>query len=156
VRQKEKAVMASHSASGRYRHHQQGFTYLGVLIAIAIMGIGLLAVSEVWTTNAERQKMAELDWIGQQYVQGIESYYYANTGSVHYYPASLEDLVEDKRYLIMKRHIRVMYPNPYTQKVQWKTLAAPGGGIRGIAFSRDESAYPVHREFAFMPPVGGS
>ena len=150
--------MASPSASGNslmslHRSHVQerGFTYLGVLFAIALVGVALLAVSEVWTKVAERQKLAQLDWAGQQYVQAIESYYYANTGSVHFYPPQLEDLLEDKRYLSVKRHLRTLYPDPFTGTVSWKPIASPAGGIQGVAFDQ-EGEFAVHKTYVFLPP----
>lgn len=156
VLRKELAVMASHSINGEHMgakelSGQSGFTYIGVLIAVALMGIGLLAISEVWTTTARRQKMAQLDWIGEQYVQAIESYYYANTGSVHFYPDKLDDLVEDKRYLSIKRHIRTLYANPFTNTADWKIIPSAQGGIQGIEYKRVDSDYLVCRQFVFVP-----
>jgi type II secretory pathway pseudopilin PulG len=129
---------------------ERGFSYLGVLFAIAITGVALLAVSEVWTKVAERQKLAQLDWVGQQYVQAIESYYYANTGSVHFYPTKLDDLLEDKRYLSVKRHLRTLYPDPYTGALSWKPMTSSTGGIQGVAFDHDGDP-PVHKQFVFVP-----
>ena len=39
---------------------ERGFTYLGVLFAIAVLGLGLSAASEVWVTTAKRQRMEQL------------------------------------------------------------------------------------------------
>lgn len=132
---------------------QGGFTYLGVLIAMALIGIGLLAISEVWTTTTKRQKMAQLDWVGEQYVQAIESYYYANTGSVHLYPPTLDDLLEDKRYLSIRRHIRTLYGNPFTNGNAWKTLPAPGGGIQGIEYAQHDPDWQISKQFVFVPAL---
>lgn len=153
--------MANHSFNGEqvdYKPYQRqtGFTYIGVLMAVALMGIGLLAISEVWTTTAKRQQLAQLDWIGDQYVQAIESYYYANTGSVHLYPQALEDLVEDKRYLFVKRHIRVLYNNPITQHQDWILVPALEGGIRGIKYRSADPTYAIEKQFLFVPVVNES
>jgi type II secretory pathway pseudopilin PulG len=110
----------------------RGFTYLGVLIAVALMGVALLAVSEVWVTTANRQKMEQLEWAGNQYAQAIGSYYYANVGSVRYYPQTFDDLLRDRRYLGIKRHLRERYVNPFTGQSDWQVIVAPGGGIRGV------------------------
>lgn len=127
-----------------------GFTYLGLLIAIALIGIGLAVVSEVWVKVAERQKLAQLEWIGQQYVQAIGSYYYANTGSVHYYPQTLEDLLEDKRHLGIIRHIREIYANPFTGKVDFKLSVAPSGGVQGIEAATTPDG--ISKTYVFVPP----
>jgi type II secretory pathway pseudopilin PulG len=39
-----------------------------VLLAVALLGIGLAAASEVWTAVARSQKLEQLEWVGQQYV----------------------------------------------------------------------------------------
>jgi type II secretory pathway pseudopilin PulG len=65
---------------------QRGFTYLGVLLAIALLGIGLVAAAEVWTTTAKRQRIEQLDWVGQQYVQAIGGYYESSPGRAKVFP----------------------------------------------------------------------
>lgn len=112
-----------------------GFTYLGVLFAISILSIGLTLASEIWVKTVERQKMAELTWIGNQYVQAIESYYQSKTGSINYYPPNLASLILDDRFLGIKRHIRTLYPNPFTGHVDWTIISANEGGVAGVQVS---------------------
>lgn len=134
------------------QHPQAGFTYLGVLFAVALIGIGLAAISEVWTTNADRQKIAQVNWIGQQYVNAIGSYYYANTGSVHFYPASVDDMLEDKRYLGIKRHLRSRYEQPIGAVTPLvSVILGAAGGINGVEISVEISARLMTRKFIFTP-----
>ena len=130
-------MMAARGARPARRRHRpsRGFTYLGVLIAVALMGIGLAVVSEVWTKVAERQKIAQLEWVMDQYAKAIESYYYANTGSVNFYPEKVEDLLEDKRHLGVVRHLRRLYVNPMSGEMDWKWVAGPSKGIAGVETS---------------------
>lgn len=140
---------ASHPGSKR---SQAGFTYLGVLFAVALIGIGLAAVSEVWVTNADRQKIAQIDWIGQQYVNAIRSYYYANTGSIHLYPGSVDDLVEDKRYLGIKRYLRSKYQISIGDiEPSVGVVLAPSGGINGVEISIQLSDRFFTQRFVFNP-----
>jgi type II secretory pathway pseudopilin PulG len=111
---------------------QRGFTYLGVLLAIALLGIGLVAAAEVWTTTARRQRLEQLDWVGQQYVQAIGSYYESSPGRVKVFPKSLEDLLEDRRAPFVRRHLRQLYVSPLSGKLDWELIEAPGLGIRGV------------------------
>ena len=111
---------------------QRGFTYLGLLLAIALLGIGLTAASEVWSTVARRQRMAQLEWVGQQYAQAIGSYYESTPGIVKAYPTQLEDLLEDRRVLFVRRHVRQLYPNPLTGQIDWQPINSPTGGVRGV------------------------
>jgi type II secretory pathway pseudopilin PulG len=114
------------------RPTQHGFTYLGVLVAIALIGIGLSAASEVWSTIARRQRMAQLDWVGEQFVNGIGSYYESSPGLVKVFPRSLDDLIEDRRVPFTKRHLRKVYVNPFTGSADWELVMAPDGGVRGV------------------------
>lgn len=112
---------------------QTGFTYLGVLVALALLGLGLSAASEVWVTTAERQRMEQLEWVGAQYVQAIGSYYEASPGRVKVFPQTLNDLLEDKRFAFTRRHLRQLYVDPFSGRSDWQLVRAPGGGIRGVA-----------------------
>jgi type II secretory pathway pseudopilin PulG len=84
----------------------QGFTYLVVLLTIAVMGIGLLAIAEVWVTTARREQLRHMDWVGEQYTHAIRSYYLASPGSVKHFPGSIQDLLEDSRHINLVRHLR--------------------------------------------------
>lgn len=114
------------------RDRQTGFTYLGVLLTIALLGIGLAAASEVWTTVAQRQRLEQLEWVGQQYAQAIGSYYESTPGLVKAYPARLEDLLEDRRFPFVRRHLRQLYANPLTGRHDWEVVVSSTGGARGV------------------------
>jgi prepilin-type N-terminal cleavage/methylation domain-containing protein len=116
----------------RQRHRQTGFTFLWVLVAISILGIGLSAAAEVWVTTARQQRQTELEWIGGQFTQAIGSYYQATPGATKIYPKTLEDLLEDKRYPTVRRHLRTVYANPFSGKPDWEVVRAADGGIRGV------------------------
>ena len=114
------------------RGSAQGFTYLGVLLALALVGIGLLAASEVWVTSAHRQRRAQMEWIGRQFEQAIGSYYESSPGGARTYPRSLDHLLLDPRYPTARRHLRQVYPNPFSGSTDWSLLRLPDGGIRAI------------------------
>ncbi|MFG6489632.1 type II secretion system protein [Roseateles sp. BYS78W] len=132
---------------------QSGFTYMGVLLAIALLGIGLVAASEVWVKAARQQRMEQLDWVGQQYVQAIGSYYEASPGRTKVFPTSLQDLIEDRRFSFARRHLRSLYANPFTGTAEWELIRAPGGGIRGVRVVVEiaEGSASAAREFAYVP-----
>ena len=136
-------------ASSRTRRKASlaGFTYLGVLMAIALVSIGLMAVSEVWVSTAQREKLAQLDWAGQQYQRAIASYYHASPNLVKTYPPSLEALLEDHRFPTIRRHLRTLYPNPFTGRVDWQPIVAVGGGVQGVALSIEVNGTPQIRQF---------
>jgi len=134
-------------------HQQAGFTYLALLIAIAVLGIGLTAASEVWVTSARRQKMVELDWVGEQFVLAVGSYYESSPGSVKVYPLQLEELLEDRRYLSMRRHLRKVYLNPFTGKTDWEIVRNPDGRIQGVRVVMQSAGSRIVREYVHQPMV---
>jgi type II secretory pathway pseudopilin PulG len=140
----------------QHGQQQRGFTYLGVLLAVALIGIGLAAASEVWVTIAKRQRLEQLEWVGEQYVSAIGSYYESSPGRVKVFPRTLQDLLEDKRYLTVRRHLRQLYVDPLTGAVDWELVLAPDGGIRGVRTPSHEADEPVTtagREFSYV--IGG-
>jgi hypothetical protein len=104
-----------------------------LLIFVAIAGAGLAAFGEIASHAAQREKEAELISRGNQYREGIASYYRKEQR----YPQSLDQLLEDKRYPMPVRHLRKLYADPITGQAEWGLVEAPGGGVMGI-YSRSE------------------
>ncbi|MCI3953246.1 MAG: hypothetical protein K0R53_2745 [Burkholderiales bacterium] len=123
--------------SGRVDAAQLGYTYLALLIAVAVIGVGLVAASEVWSQTRQREKEQELLFIGEQFRQAIGAYYERTPGAVKRYPEKLQDLLEDKRYLAKQRYLRKLFVDPITGKADWGVVPAPGGGIMGV-YSKSE------------------
>jgi type II secretory pathway pseudopilin PulG len=107
---------------------QQGFTYVGFLILVAVSGAGLAAYGEIASHATQREKEAELLFRGNQYREAIASYYKKESS----YPKSLEQLLEDKRYPMPVRHLRKLYPDPVAGTPEWGLVDAPGGGVMGV------------------------
>ena len=125
---------------------QQGLTYLAMLVFVALMGLGLAGTAEVWSLSQQREKEAELLFVGNQYREAIGRYYDATPGGGKRYPEKLEDLLEDKRYPMPKRHLRRLYADPMTGKSEWGLMDAPDGGIIGV-YSLAEGAPLKQAEF---------
>jgi type II secretory pathway pseudopilin PulG len=109
----------------------EGFTYFSVLILVAIMGAGLAAIGTVWHQVAQREREQDLLFIGGEFRRAIGSYFEGSPGSPQY-PRNLEDLVEDKRLPVPRRHIRKLYFDPMTGSRNWGLVKEPGGGILGV------------------------
>jgi type II secretory pathway pseudopilin PulG len=110
------------------KKQQQGFTLMGALILVAMMGAGLAAYGGLASHAAQREKEAELLFRGNEYRQAIERYYKKERK----YPKALTELVEDKRYPTPARHLRRLYPDPLTGQPDWELMNAPEGGIMGV------------------------
>jgi len=115
---------------------QGGFTYVGLLIAVALMGVGLAAYGELYSHAAQREKEAELLFIGGQFRDAIASYYNKSPGTKAY-PKKIDDLLEDNRFPMPQHHLRRLYRDPMTETTQWALVEAPGGGFMGV-YSRSE------------------
>jgi type II secretory pathway pseudopilin PulG len=122
---------------------QRGFTYIAMLLAVALIGLGLAATGEVWSVSNRRDKERELISIGHEFREAIGQYYRQTPGGASRYPAALEDLLQDRRYPGMKRHLRKMYRDPMTGKAEWGLVMAPEGGIQGV-YSLSKEA-PIKR-----------
>ena len=114
----------------------KGFTYSGLLISVAVMGMGLAAFGELYSRTGQREKERELLFVGKEYRQAIASYYQKEKT----YPRKLEDLLEDKRFPMPVRHLRRLYPDPITGSNDWGLVEpTEGAGIVGV-YSRSESS----------------
>jgi type II secretory pathway pseudopilin PulG len=116
---------------------ERGFTYLGIMIIVMVMGMGLAAFGTIYSQTAQRDKEAELLFVGEQFRDAIQSYYLKSPGA-RMYPKKLEDLVEDKRFPMPMRHLRRIYPDPITASTDWGLVEMPNnGGIMGV-YSKSE------------------
>lgn len=112
---------------------QAGSIYLAMLFAVAFLGVAIGAAATVWSTQRQREREHELLVIGGEFQQAIRSYYLESPGMVKTYPAKLEDLIKDERFLYVKRHLRQIYVDPMTGTRNWKLIIAPQGGIMGVS-----------------------
>lgn len=128
---------------------EKGFTYLGILIAMALFGVALAATGDVWRTAAQRERERELLFVGNQFRDAFMSYYTGTPAGKPRFPRTLDDLVEDNRFPVRRRHLRRVYADPISGKADWVLLDAPGGGIAGV-HSRSE-AKPL-KTGNFAPP----
>lgn len=116
----------------RVQRRCQGFTYAGVLFAIVVLGLALSTAGTLWSTASQRQREAELLWVGTQYMRAIESYYVYAPSGIRHYPRSLGELVEDRRGAVMRRHLRRLYPDPMTGQLDWELEQLADGAIVGL------------------------
>jgi type II secretory pathway pseudopilin PulG len=117
---------------------QRGFTYIGLLIVIAVMGMGLAAFGELYSHAAQRDKEQELLFVGDQFRQAIASYYNRSPGA-KVFPQKIDDLLEDKRFPMPQHHLRKLYRDPVTGSTDWALVEAPGGGFMGVHSRSDDA-----------------
>ena len=96
-----------------------GFTYIGLLILVALLGIGLALTGQVWHTAATREKERELLFIGTEFQRALAQYAARHANLPDRFPKALEDLVEDRSLNPPQRYLRRIYVDPLTGTTQW-------------------------------------
>ena len=107
----------------------RGFTYVGLMIFLAILALGSAAVLSAGTSLQRRMHEEELLFIGAQFAEAFKSYFEATPAGQRNYPANLAELLRDPRYPGVRRHLRQIYVDPMTGKAEWGLVPAPGGII---------------------------
>ncbi|RJP80495.1 MAG: type II secretion system protein [Desulfobacteraceae bacterium] len=107
---------------------RDGFTYMTVLILMVIAGIALIGVSRSWRTVMQREMESELLFRGNQIRKGIESYYKIGNN----YPPELADLLKDPRFLVVRKHLRKSYPDPFAGDGKWVLIRDANERLIGV------------------------
>lgn len=109
----------------------KGFSYLGIMVTLAIAAIAMQGAASLWQQQSQRSNEALLLEVGEAYRLAIGRYYESTPLAVKQYPANLEELLEDKRFPVPKRHLRKLYADPFAVK-QGMRLILKDGRIIGV------------------------
>jgi len=136
--------MACRMRCGERRAGEGGFTYIGLLILIALIGIVLAVSGQVTATTMQREREKQLLWVGHAYRNAISRYVMHNG----HYPMALADLVESSTVSasadpLPQHYLRHLYPDPMAQGADWVLVPALDGGIMGVASSSNRA--PIKR-----------
>lgn len=110
---------------------QRGFSYIGVMVTLVIAAIGMQGAAVMWQQQTQRANEVSLLEIGEAYRLAIGRYYESTPQPVKQYPMTLNELVEDKRFPVLKRHLRKLYTDPFFAR-QGMTLMFSNGRIVGV------------------------
>lgn len=113
------------------RRADGGYTYIVVLVLLAVISAAAALTLESADTAARRAAEAELIGLGRELERAFASYYRQSPPGTRRYPERLEDLVRDPRVPGLRRHLRKVYVDPLTGG-EWGTVPAPGGGIMAV------------------------
>lgn len=137
--------------TGEPGRRQRGYTYLLVLFMAAALGLFAAQAGVVWQLAAQREREAELLAIGREFARALASYAAETPTGTPRWPTVLEDLVEDRRFPVPRRHLRRIYRDPFTSRAQWGVVRE-GSAIVGV-HSLSERV-PIRR--ADLPPELGA
>jgi type II secretory pathway pseudopilin PulG len=116
----------------RARRGYRGFTYLGLLVLVVLIGLFLSAAGQVTATASQRDREEQLLWAGHEYRAAIGRYLRQRRA----YPMALSDLLGSAPDAPLQvRYLRSLYPDPMAKGADWVIIAAPNGGVMGVASS---------------------
>lgn len=124
------------------RRRAHGVVLMGLVVLLALAGLAMLRFGESAATARQRERETQLLWVGQQYMQALESYYRATPGPLKHLPVTMEELVRDTRFPNPVRHLRRLYPDPLQPEVPWGVVKR-GNQIIGV-YSQSDAA-PLRR-----------
>jgi type II secretory pathway pseudopilin PulG len=126
-----------------------GFTYIGLLLAVVVLGVALSAVGTVWRTQMQREREQELLYIGRDFRAAVAAYVNANGGG-RQFPQDINDLLEDKRGPEPRHYLRRFYADPMTGAQDWTIIQADSLGFAGftgiIGIASSSNAKPIKKD----------
>lgn len=123
--------------AGKQPPRQEGFTYLGALFLLSLMGLGLAGTGQAWEVASRRARERELLWVGNQYARALQQYREQSPGA-RQYPQELQDLLEDRRFPVPRHHLRKRYLDPVTRG-ELVVIRTAQGRIAGVRSASDEA-----------------
>jgi type II secretory pathway pseudopilin PulG len=162
--------MASRCRNFEARQLQRGFSYLALMILVAVMALVTATSLQVGALAQRRLAEEELLFVGAEFKRALVSYAATTPPGASRYPRALDDLLRDPRLPGARRHLRRIYVDPIAGGTDWGLIASPDGGIAGVhslselepikqqGFGLDEAALAgrrSYREWVFgadLPP----
>lgn len=112
-----------------------GYSYLILLLVIAVTMISTSVVSRVASQLHQRAMEKELIFRGEQYRRAIKSFY--ETGTPRRYPRSIDDLLLDPRFVSI-HHLRKPWGDPMGgPNGEWRMVLNASGHIVGVVSKSD-------------------
>ena len=103
----------------RPARHAAGFTYVGMVFFVAILGLvgaATLKVDSLLHRAAAEQDLLE---IGAEFSEALRSYAAATPRGSPTAPPTLQELLKDPRFPGTRRHLRKIFVDPVTGKDAW-------------------------------------
>lgn len=126
----------------RIRPPDAGFTYVGLVIFVAILGLvgaATLKVDSLLRRAAAEQELLE---IGAEYSEALRSYAAVTPRGYPTAPPTVQDLLKDPRFPGTRRHLRKIYVDPVSGKDEWG-IVRQGDNVGVLALYSLSQAQPL-------------
>ncbi|MFJ2993701.1 type II secretion system protein [Pandoraea sp. NPDC087047] len=128
-------------AKRRPPHTQAGFTYVGLLILVAVLGLLAALTIQVGALWQRAAREAQLLEIGAQFSDALRAYADATPAGQLPQPPNLAALLLDPRFPTPHRYLRKIFADPITGSTDW--------GIRYI--TTDKGVLEVYSRSSATP-----
>jgi type II secretory pathway pseudopilin PulG len=99
----------------------RGYALIAALILLVLATLAASAAVYRSSLDSRREREEQLLFAGRQIANALASYRDATlAGGLQQYPKSLEDLLIDRRFPYIKRHLRRLYADPMTGVPDWE------------------------------------
>lgn len=122
---------------------QAGFTYLGLIIFVTIIGLVGAATLKIGALLQRAAAEEELLDIGAAFSAALDSYAAATPQGASPYPPSLRELLKDPRVPGVRRHLRKIFVDPLTGKAEWGVVYLGDGTTGVVAVHSLSTARPL-------------
>jgi type II secretory pathway pseudopilin PulG len=120
------------SALRSSRSLQGGFTYLGLIILVTVIGMVGAATLKIGALMQRAQMEEELLDIGAAFSAALQSYAAATPKGQPLQPPSLQELLKDPRTPALRRHLRKIFVDPATGSTEWAIVYQAEKGSGGV------------------------
>ena len=122
---------------------QAGFTYLGLIIFVFILGMVGAATLKIGALLQRAHAEQELLEIGYQFSTALRTYAEATPRGQPSQPLSLQELLSDTRSPTPRRHLRKIFVDPVSGKAEWGLVRMGGEGGRILGVHSLSQAAPL-------------
>jgi type II secretory pathway pseudopilin PulG len=116
---------------GRARR-EGGFTYLGLIIFVTVIGLVGAATLKIDALLRRARVEQELLETGAAFGEALRTYAEATPKGQPQQPPTLKELLKDPRFPGVRRHLRKIFVDPLTGKAEWGIVWANPGDRRGV------------------------
>ena len=120
------------SGNARAVRRDGGFTYLGLVILVTVIGLVGAATLKVDSLLRRAAAEEELLEIGAAFSDALRTYAEATPKGQPAQPPSLQELLKDPRSPAVRRHLRKIFVDPLTGKAEWGIVWVNPGNRTGV------------------------